>query len=256
MEGLSLPIIVSKEFFPMKFSAIKAFVKAVHVPQVKQLLKETLHENADVNMVDRFIMACHAAPMALCPMYAPLEVKASPKHGRGCFFRFDLPAGIWVTKYPGHFGSKRVESDRTPLTLVNLCGGRELSVSDKSRYLEHLPHPSGMHSCIVGHPDIADNPWEVGHLVNDAATFPPRLAERCYELDDIESMLFIQSNPEVFKAVIDYTNADRNVALEFVEHNGLYVVCGYVTTRAVKAGEEAFAMYGHTYWRPGVGGPE
>ena len=55
------------------------------------------------------------------------------------------------------------------------------------------------------------------------------------------------------KAFSDYMGADRNVALTYVEYRGLYVMAGYVTTRAVKAGEEALAMYGPTYWRPGVG---
>ena len=47
--------------------------------------------------------------------------------------------------------------------------------------------------------------------------------------------------------------ANRNVEIAYVKHQGVIVVAGYVTTRAVHAGEEALAMYGKTYWRPGVG---
>ena len=176
MEGISFPIYVSKEFFPMKLSAIEAFVKDVHVPQVKQLLRETLHEgDSGLDIFDRFLMASHAGPTALDPTFAPLEVKASPKHGRGCFFRFDLPAGVWVTKYPGHIVSGRVATDtETTGHRLEFHDQRKLSSRDEIRYMEHLAHPNGLHSYIIGHPDVADNPWEVGHLVNDAATFPPR----------------------------------------------------------------------------------
>jgi len=120
----------------------------------------------------------------------PVEVRPSQIHGNGVFATRDITVGEFLTFYPGD--ALICKAKRINLRKVYTPAGLETSSQScyvryySSRYInashqEESPLESNIKEgywydiddtyAIYGDPSFTDNPWYIGHIINDAIDF-------------------------------------------------------------------------------------
>lgn len=157
------------------------------------------------------------------PHHYPISVRPA-KHGRGVFADVDIPIGTVITFYPAHYVCEQVKgAEHTishPQGLPPMDPTYRITIKDRMS--------------IAGCPDIIDNPWWLGHMLNDPCDF---------------SLL---KKGKEGKWFLHYKEAEQRANVRYnTDKDCLYLV----TSENIKAGEELLISYGPSYWFTRAGLP-
>lgn len=153
----------------------------------------------------------------------PVVEVGSSEYGNGIFSLCDVKEGDLLTFYPAHYIIAKGRKEDTQITMEE--EPIEKYEHTYSFQMNKMPFD------LVGNPNKRDNPYMLGHLINDA----------CEEV-------IKRPNEKLGDWAIRYClQSDKRLNCKFYEN----LESGLVEVRAIrdiKQGEELYVTYGFTYW--------
>jgi len=139
-------------------------------------------------------------------------------HGKGLFASERIPAGVAVTLYPAHAVGRKKGGNTYTMNVV-----KDIPYVAREAYF--LKTPTGDVQC--GYPEMTENDWLIGHMVNDCGDISCFRRGREYDAAVLYSIM----------------SQRANIRIEWYRNIGIMV-----TKRDVEAGEELTWPYGLAYW--------
>lgn len=171
-----------------------------------------------------------APPASRCPV----ELRSASVAGRGVFATRAIKAGTICTLYPMHAwwksDTKRGVWRKVAFTIQKPLEEMQQLIADNTYNM------CGEAVSFMGHPGVCENPWLLGHILNDGVSL---------------SVAPGDSADDVARKAIVYTKASmakRNVDFMPLLCNGEDVACAMVASRDIEEGEELFVSYDSNYW--------
>lgn len=168
-------------------------------------------------------------------------LKPSPVHGRGVFANKDIQAGSIVTFYPGDivkfYLHDNMNEDKHIITPsfsirfilkfnLNVLSDEELPLLIKEELKNNMyEYELDRNYKIASHSSLDDNPWYLGHFINDKVKYENTLES---------AVLYLQHSSQGANCKYHTFTGNLHVAI--------------VATRDIMEGEELFITYGLKYW--------
>jgi hypothetical protein len=221
--------------------SLKYIIEKSRTEQKEKIIKSPFSENSYT--IDTVKMSLMTSFLFLeCPFTVNVILKPSPVHGKGVFAVRDIKAGSLLTLYPAdiiQFRPKGITLEKAKF-LTQEGGSALLSTSERiqnriksktkleKEFLKLKKYRlmiSAQYS-IVGDPTFDDNPFYLGHFINDRFT--------CTSSSEKARKLYLTLSMTKMNC--------RHVTIENDLHTAI------VATRDLKCGEELFMSYGSDYW--------
>lgn len=159
------------------------------------------------------------------PFECPVRIGDSRVHGRGVFATRDIKEGDIVTFYPCDLFASRTNDTMTFWEIGDCDRSRANALVVNGDYTYN--------GDIIGLPEKTENPWFLGHMLNDA------------------TRITAHTRGALAKQAIVYTRcsmAKQNTVFKEFKIADKICTVGLQTTRDVKSGEELLVCYGAPYW--------
>jgi len=161
-----------------------------------------------------------------------VELRNSNIHGKGLFATSDIPEHVIITYYPAHMINHNDNLHYQPNYALNQQTVESI--------IMHYSHYIDMNNdlAIVGDPNLTDNKFLLGHMINDAGG------------NVFNNIPFNDTkNYITFKNLITqyYINAAKSFNCDFTSNADKNIICA-VTTRKILKNEEILVMYEPLYW--------
>lgn len=172
------------------------------------------------------------------PIQCPVELRQSQVHGNGVFAKRDIKEGEFVTFYPcdayyigepakdGSHAQIRFNSDMSDERCKELLMSSTYTLGS-----------CGTGNMFIGDPDVTDNAWFLGHMINDGVAIIKRSG-------DIVTQCVVYTKASIARANVKIVNLRAGRQLCAV------AMCA---TRDIQHGEEIFYTYDFPYWLSQVG---
>ncbi len=162
-----------------------------------------------------------------------VEVRPSPIHGRGVFATRSISKGQVITLYPCDV-SLAIDNDAKSNEHAY---DRNLSTDQIHELLngDYRQTLQGNTLILAGDPQLTDDPWFIGHLINDSCKIDPTTAS-----DKVLDVALVYSICSLAKSNAFYYEV-------YSEHDDLYALA-IVAMRDIAEGEEVLCSYNHQFW--------
>ncbi len=184
--------------------------------------------------IDGARMALLSTPVPVFGCKVSVEIRESSIHGLGVFATRNMDENTCFTFYLGDVVEYYPDGNRTTNhRKVAKCSTRavpymkqEKDLAIAMQALEPYALTVDKRVTVTGHPLCKDDPWNIGHFVNDRFS---------YDGDKMNGDIYLKLSSK--RANCKYHIFGKNL------HVGL------ITTRQITKDEELFATYGVDYWK-------